>query len=394
MDYTLHELRPLIYKDKEDIGCFNVDDEKSLDAAMLKLIEESSIIVLDGANKYILEIFNNAYYITTLILMEKRPIQFFRSYLTISEHTGSSSDDISGRNTFFEEFSSFTMAMVCNYLRLLDDKYNDEDNLFIKKLTEHFKKFFKPTSTKEDAYSIFTSNLMSLEVLNNYNVDRNSFAPRKIDEQAINDTKEHFRRKYSSWSEMITNCDFKSNDNFIKGICRTEEEKTILAAAFRKEEIVSTASNLMNNVADKFSELNIEKEQLQARIKELAAQVEELQQKLKSEDEEKTPANAYEKIIFFATVLSAAYDAGFTHQQELSEFICTICGGSPKTFQPRISKLSSMAATDKYDQEVINAAQKIVERLKKVPKGGDKDNPKILEIINSIECEFNLRKYK
>ena len=303
MDYTLHELRPLIYKDKEDIDCFNIDDEKALDAAMLELIDKSSIVELDGANNYILEIFNNAYYITTLILMEKRPLHYFRKYINIAEHTGSSSDDISGRNTFFEEFSSFTMAMVCNYLRLLDDKYNDEDNLFIKKLTEHFKKFFKPTSTKEDAYSIFTSNLMSLEVLNNYNVDRNSFAPRKIDEQAINDTKEHFRRKYSSWSEMITNCDFKSNDNFIKGICRTEEEKTILAAAFRKEreELDLRAMGVFATQVSPFPPVqhieNTKQEQQheevqqntaesEARIKELEAQVEELTQKIRESSTE------------------------------------------------------------------------------------------------------------
>ena len=134
-----------------------------------------------------------------------------------------------------------------------------------------------------------------------------------------------------------------------------------------------------------------------ARIAELEAELKKTKEEnvqLKKESKEIVPANAYEKIIFFATVLSAAYDAGFTNQLELSEFICTICGGSPTTFQPRISKLSSMSATGKYEQEVIHAAQRIVERLKKVPKGGDKGNPRILDIINSIEGEFELRKYK
>jgi len=136
---------------------------------------------------------------------------------------------------------------------------------------------------------------------------------------------------------------------------------------------------------------------LLARIAELEAELKKTKEEnvqLKKESKEIVPANAYEKIIFFATVLSAAYDAGFTNQLELSEFICTICGGSPTTFQPRISKLSSMSATGKYEQEVIHAAQRIVERLKKVPKGGDKGNPRILDIINSIEGEFELRKYK
>lgn len=303
MDYTRYEIRPLIYKDKEDIDCFNVDDEKALDAAMLKLIEESPIIELDGAHKYILEIFNTAYYITTLIMMEKRPIFYYRNYLTISEHIGSSSNDISGRNTFFKVFSSFTMAMVCNYLRLLDKKYLFKDNIFIKKVTEHFKQFFEPTSTREDAYTIFTSNLMSHEVLEKYHVIKALFVPRKIDEQAINDAKAHFGRKYSSWSEMITTCGFKSKDYFTKGICRSEEEKTILAAVFRKDQEESDLRAMGVRFVQPFTpdktiqesksdESKQREKELQARIKELADENASLKKQL---EEERQKNQAIEK---------------------------------------------------------------------------------------------------
>ena len=405
MDYTIHDIRPLIYKDRESIECFNIDDEKALDALMLELIEKSPIIELDDANKYILEIFNNVYYITTLIRMEKHPMHFFRNYLTISEHAGSAYYDVHEKNTFYQYFSAFTMAMVCNYLRLMDDNYLEEDNLFIKKVTEHFRKFFEPTSTREDAYSVFTANLMSIDVLYSYNIDKKAFVRRKIDEQAVYDTKAHFVRKYPTWSKMLINCGFKSYEQFIKGICRTEEEEIILVNTIRKEESIVPnvdmpfATTGLPHTPVQTTQGQHEEEQkntieLEERIKELEAQVKKLEAEnaqLKKESKEKEPANAFEKIIFFATVLSAAYSSSFTNQQELSEFICLICGGSTNTFQPRISKLSAMALNDKYTDEVINAAKKIVERLNKVPRGGDKGNPKILEIIKSIEDEFRLR---
>lgn len=293
MDYTTHAIRPLIYKDKEDIECFNIDDEKALDAAMLELIEESPIIELDGANGYILELFNNAYYITTLIRMEKRPLLFFRNYITIAEHTGSAYYDVHERNTYYDYFSAFTMAMVCNYLRLLDENYLDEDNQFIKKVTEHFKKFFKPTSSREDAYSVFTANLMSIDVLYSYNTDKKSFVPRKIDEQAINETKAHFRPKYSTWSNMIRGCAFKSNEQFINEVCRTEEERRILANVIRKEESIIPHADIP------FSTLGIphapvhhinetkqeQHEEEQKNKKELESRIAELEAELKLRDE-------------------------------------------------------------------------------------------------------------
>lgn len=136
------------------------------------------------------------------------------------------------------------------------------------------------------------------------------------------------------------------------------------------------------------------KDALIAKLKADFARVQAENAQLKEGDKDKEPVNAFGKIIFFATVLSAAYDETFTNQLELSKFICSICGGSTSTFQPRISKLSKMAVNDKYSDEVKNAAKKIVERLKKVPKGDDKENPRIIDIIKSIEDEFHLRKNK
>ena len=43
MDYTKQELRPLIYKDREDIDEFDISNTQSLDAEMLRQIEVSEL---------------------------------------------------------------------------------------------------------------------------------------------------------------------------------------------------------------------------------------------------------------------------------------------------------------------------------------------------------------
>lgn len=415
MDYTLYEIRPLIYKDRENIECFNVNNENALDAAMLELIEESPIIELEGANKYILEIFNNAYYITTLIRMENRPLQFFRNYLTISEHAGSAYYDVHERNTFYLTFSAFTMAMVCNYLCLLDEKYLRKDNIFIKKTTEHFKKFFKPTSSREDAYSIFISNLMSADILYSYDIDKKSFVPRKIDEQAIIDTKTHFSRKYSTWDKMLTNCGFKSKEEFIKGVCRTEEERIILANAFSKEvhesnllimgvpiTAIGSSSRPVQQI-DKVKQEQQHEEVQQhtaeslARIKELAdenaslkKQLEEERQKNQDIDDLPEPDEVkkmtlHQKIVFFNTVTSVMLDKRYTNMRNLASFIASICNENPKTIAPmlsRIGKISDDNPNPQLSATLHSAAQCVSDILSQILT--DETRHDKSQIINKI----------
>lgn len=165
---------------------------------------------------------------------------------------------------------------------------------------------------------------------------------------------------------------------------------------FTKTEV----ERMIQNQKSKMEQANKQMVESESKLKQLCEQLKNENKNLKTENEELQkraqpeeglmPPNAYEKIIFFATILSVAYDDRFTNQQALSEFICLICGGKPTTFQPRVSKLASMVDKNKYEDEVHNAAIKIVTKLDAIPKGGDKDNPKIKEIINSIKGEFDL----
>ena len=109
--------------------------------------------------------------------------------------------------------------------------------------------------------------------------------------------------------------------------------------------------------------------------------------------------NKWAKVIFFATVLNAAYQKKFTVGQQLALFISLICGGKPSTYQPIISKIASMEDNEKdksgesYSPQVIKAAKDIVNRLVEIPEGKDV-HPTIQRYIDSICDEFGIEKPK
>jgi hypothetical protein len=84
MDYTKIP-RHIIYKDRKDLDDFPVNskfDHQFMEEAFLKLLESRPFIKESyEAPEMILNIFNNARYITTLICLENHPNHYFRKYL-------------------------------------------------------------------------------------------------------------------------------------------------------------------------------------------------------------------------------------------------------------------------------------------------------------------------
>ena len=227
MDFTNPKIRPLVYQDKSSIDQFDIEDATALDAEMLRRIECSEIITFDGANKYILDIFNNAYYITTLIMMEKHPVHYFKKYIIIAEHTSSASSDIYHNNTLYRLFSAMIMAMVCNYLRLLDDHYNHE-NILTRRITEYFTKEF------DEGSEIFTKNLLNVDILTKFHIKNESFQPRIIDAQAIQETELLLNGPNSGWRGLTKNYNHKDIAELIS-ICQKEEAKSVMIDMIRRE---------------------------------------------------------------------------------------------------------------------------------------------------------------
>lgn len=114
MDYTT-VYRPLIYKNREDIDDFPVDETSSpewltMEAVFMEKLEARPFIKDNiNAPELILAIFNNARYIAILIFSENHPQHYLRKYLKIAENGGR--DILS-----FNHVMPATMALVVNYL--------------------------------------------------------------------------------------------------------------------------------------------------------------------------------------------------------------------------------------------------------------------------------------
>lgn len=112
MDYTKLP-RHLLYKDRKDIDEFPIYskfDYQTMEEVFLEALEQRPFIRdAYNASELILQIFNNARYITTLICMENHPHHYFHKYL---EKAGSNDNDL----TIANHAMPATMALVTNYL--------------------------------------------------------------------------------------------------------------------------------------------------------------------------------------------------------------------------------------------------------------------------------------
>ena len=161
-------------------------------------------------------------------------------------------------------------------------------------------------------------------------------------------------------------------------------------------------SNIDDNLRQQLADAQKTIDEQAKTIEKLQAEVEKMKSSYSVNidmDVDYDDVNKWAKVIFFATVLNAAYQKKFTVGQQLALFICLICGGKPSTYQPLISKIASMEDNEKdksgnsYIPQVINAAKEIVKRMVEIPEGEDV-HPTIQRYINSICDEFSIEKPK
>ncbi len=158
MDYTKIP-RHIIYKDRKDLDDFPVNskfDYQFMEEAFLKLLESRPFIKESyEAPEIILNIFNNARYITTLICLENHPNHYFRKYLRIA---GSDDRSISIANHAMPA----TMALVKNYLcHYMPNLYSDS------KIVEDITENFNHVAWKEHSHGGY-DDFDKLVIANNY----------------------------------------------------------------------------------------------------------------------------------------------------------------------------------------------------------------------------------
>lgn len=232
MDYTKVP-RYLIYQEKRNLEDF-IENEQSLDNLMLKKIENSQIVNFPNASEYVLEIYNAAYYITTLILLQKRPLLHFSSYLNIASHIAAAPGC---QNTFHQLFECTSMAMVCNYLQLLKPKQLDY-SVFYNKVELWFKN-----------YNVTYSRMFSNIVLDIKTVQKYDFYPDRFNLRPIIDALKESNKK-----------DIFNNIEYIKARIMEldiDKKQTAIEMVFNKAEMTGKLY-----VADSLSkdEENVRKE--------------------------------------------------------------------------------------------------------------------------------------
>lgn len=231
MDYTQQFLRPLIYRERKNIEEFDINNPKALDAEMLNRIERSDVIRLQGANIYILDIFNNAYYITTLIMMEKHPIHYLSNYVLIAEYTSAAYYGTYKKISPYALFSAIIMGMVKNYLCLLDERYLERGNVFMERYDECAVSSYD-TSTASNKDRIYKSFL--IDNLKDYSIDRNAFKRRSIDYVAVGEAESLLLNNNSTWRTFTDDYDEEKITELFD-FCNNEYSASFLADHIRRE---------------------------------------------------------------------------------------------------------------------------------------------------------------
>lgn len=186
MDYTT-VFRPLIYKDREDIDDFPVDETDDTDfitmeAVFMEKLEARRFIKESfDAPEIILRIFNNARYITTLIYSENHPQHYLHKYLKIAENDRR---DIIMCNHVMPA----TMALVVNYLLHYLGEFFYCSKI-VKAIIDNFNDWDTKGSSegKRDFYDLLIDRTSETDKYPRWATDDGEFQRRDIKE-VINDT--------------------------------------------------------------------------------------------------------------------------------------------------------------------------------------------------------------
>ena len=186
MDYTT-VFRPLIYKDREDIDDFPVDETDDTDFITMEAVFmeklEARRFIKDSFNapELILMIFNNARYITTLIYSENHPQHYLHKYLKIAEND---SRDIIMCNHAMPA----TMALVVNYLLHYLGEFFFGSKI-VKAIIDNFNDWDTKGALegKEDFYDLLIDRTSETDKYPRWATDDGEF-PRRDIKEVINDT--------------------------------------------------------------------------------------------------------------------------------------------------------------------------------------------------------------
>ena len=121
--------REKIYCDRRSLDDFDINNNKSVEKWMMACIYNSEIMELDDAETYIVDIFNTAHYIATVILAQQYPMMSIAWSIKTAKGIGANLEH--ENESACKLFVAITLAMVINYLKICDKRYCREGNMFV-----------------------------------------------------------------------------------------------------------------------------------------------------------------------------------------------------------------------------------------------------------------------
>ena len=267
--------RPLIYLDKRNLDDYPINDANSMLSLYFEQLSQRPFILrLYESAETALAIFNNAYYITKLVMKEKYPRFYIKKYLNIA-----SDGDLN--EEWEHHVCPATMALVCNLLIWNELLYAHDWVDFYEKVREQFKDWDKRGNAegKEDFMKLFIDpGSCQLDS----SVPYKSMISSSINPQTIQQTEEYLSEHSSSWGKVTNGYNSDSINELASAVCDTEEEKNLLVEAIQKEK--SQQKGLINQILPSVEffqntcgnetevELQRELEEAKQRIKELESE--------------------------------------------------------------------------------------------------------------------------
>lgn len=206
MDYTTVP-RSLIYRDRRSLEEFGVYDEGNIMFPLADAMLHMAIIRHSDSENRALWCMNTAFYICTMILLEKDPRWRISNYETIA---------IPSWNYCQLEFKSLTLSLVVLLLAFLKnplrnahpygDKARKDILAWLKKGVMYDELEFKVTTGSHIRYIIPNS----------------TFSPRYIDKEAVHDA---LAVESFNWVQFVNYFEERSVRDIVKAFGSTEEEK-------------------------------------------------------------------------------------------------------------------------------------------------------------------------
>jgi hypothetical protein len=137
IDYTKLP-REKIYCNRCSLDDFDINNHKSVEKWMIACIYNSEIMELDDAETYIVDIFNTAHYIATVILAQQNPMMSIAWSIKTAKGIGANLEH--ENESACKLFVAITLAMVINYLKICDKRYCREGDMFVGNIERWIKK--------------------------------------------------------------------------------------------------------------------------------------------------------------------------------------------------------------------------------------------------------------